>query len=84
MSPLQSPNQTVPYTTKPQVSEPTTPTKPPNPPNSGLMGKVLSKLALGRDPEIDLEPFSPQRFNIARLIDALHRRDVEAAERSVF
>ena len=23
-----------------------------------LMGKVLSKLALGRDPEIDLEPFS--------------------------
>lgn len=49
-----------------------------------LMGKGLSKLALGRDPEIDLEPFSPQRFNIARLIDALHRRDVEAAERSVF
>lgn len=27
-----------------------------------LMGRVLSRLAIGRDPEMDLNPFSPQRF----------------------
>ena len=27
-----------------------------------LMGRVLAKLALGQDPEIDLAPFWPQRF----------------------
>ena len=35
MSPLQIITQTVPYTTKPQVNEPTTPPNPSNPPNSG-------------------------------------------------